>query len=295
MKRHELGASASSASQHTWVASATRDAIQPHAGKTSHVTLRRGATLHAMRLASMMICALPLLTIGACKTTEDPSGSADASDSSDTADTSDSGGEDELPEGWENAQPIALAQAPASGGCDSGTGVSLEVGLVAGRVQAVVDGLMTGCGEGYEGFVRERDGGGYDLLVQPIDMHPLGLPGCVCNRRFRGVLGNGEVGMPVDVYRRVSFEEDPAGTVDAVGSATIEDVPAGCAALEPCDAQTPCSNEGNEDPNEYWDICVDLQGCGGSVCVSHEEACMIDCGVLDCVSLESNPEQVSCE
>ncbi|MCA9697613.1 MAG: hypothetical protein KC431_08815 [Myxococcales bacterium] len=203
-------------------------------------------------------------------------------------------GDYELPAGWEQARHIDLAQSPATDGCGSEAAVTVEAGVSEGRLQVVVDDLMLSCGEAHEGFIKARDGGGWDLLLQPVDMHPPGLAGCGCASRLRGDLGDGTAGTVVDVYRRGSLEENPAGTVDSVGSAAAADMPAGCDALEPCDGVTPCANAGNEDPDEYWEQCISLAACGGAVCVSYEDACMIRCGELECAILESYPEQVSC-
>lgn len=203
------------------------------------------------------------------------------------------GSDYELPAGWEDARRIEVFQGPATAGCSSETSISVNADVNEGRVGAVVDGVVLSCAQPYEGFVREREGG-WDLLLQPVDMHPDGLAGCVCATKLRGVLGSGAVGDEVAVFQRPSFEEDAEGEPVALGNANAQDVPAGCADLVPCDVDTPCANAGNEDPEEYWEDCISVVDCG-AVCISPQEACMIECGTLDCAILESYPEQVSCE
>jgi hypothetical protein len=198
----------------------------------------------------------------------------------------------ELPAGWEDARRVEIFQGPATDGCASQPTTTVDADMREGRVGVVVDGLVLSCSESYEGFVRAREGG-YDLLLQPVDMHPAGLAGCSCATKLRAAVGSGMAGAEVEVYWRPSFEADPVGQPTLVGNANAEEEPAGCEAFVPCNGDTFCSNEGNEDPEEYIETCYVVSGCG-PVCISPEEACMIDCGTVDCAHQESYPLGTAC-
>ncbi|MCA9300560.1 MAG: hypothetical protein KDA28_15925 [Phycisphaerales bacterium] len=85
-----------------------------------------------------------------------------------------------LPEGWEDARPVAsLVQTECGGSPYEAFDERVEVDLASDPL--VVEAFETHfrCAQDVEGFVRE-EGDAVEVLVQPIDMTPKVVAGCDC-------------------------------------------------------------------------------------------------------------------
>lgn len=146
-----------------------------------------------MRLAAVPLAAFAALPIAAC-------------------------GPD-LPEGWEDAEPIEdFTQHACEGDPYSGTPAVVTAQAADGGVDVVYDKAHFRCEQDVEGFYK-ADGGLVSVLVQPVDMNPAAVAGCDC---LYGI----EMGIPVaadtvTVWRRWDNVNDPNDPVEE-GTATVE-------------------------------------------------------------------------
>lgn len=199
----------------------------------------------------------------------------------------------DLPAGWEGARHVAIFLGPEGESCaeDAPLEEGLSAGLRDGRVRLVYEHGTYSCAEDHEAFVRER-AGGFDVLLQPVEMHPDALAGCMCNYRARLEVGAGAAGAEVSLYRRNNYEVEADPQPALIGSAAVEEA-ADCAGLTACDVDNGCDFEGEIDGQELG--CVQLPSCGGAYCVFTAEACVMECGRPSCLLMESYPAQVGCQ
>jgi len=200
----------------------------------------------------------------------------------------------DLPDGWEGATHVAVFQGPEGEDCDpyDPPAESVAAGLHDGAVRLVYEHGVFNCAEDHEAFVRERDGG-YDVLLQPVDMNPDALAGCMCAYRVRIPVGPGAAGTAVTLFRRNNHEVEEDPQPWQVGTAAVAEETGDCAGLESCGVDDGCEPEGQIDGLEFG--CVDLPSCGGAFCVYTGEACTMECGEPSCEIMESYPAQVGCE
>jgi hypothetical protein len=126
----------------------------------------------------------------------------------------------DLPEGWEDAQPIADLEQAA---CESGaydTGVVSEVTATAtdGSVDVTATEVQFRCSQAVEGFWR-ASGEGADVLLQAVVMNPSSVAKCDCLYDFAMVVPTGA--SAVTVYARgdhQSGRDEPS----EVGTAAVE-------------------------------------------------------------------------
>jgi hypothetical protein len=200
----------------------------------------------------------------------------------------------DLPDGWDGAVHVEIFQGPEGEDCgpDDQLPEAVAAGLNAGTVRLVYEHGVFNCAEDHEAFVREREGG-YDVLLQPIDMSPDALAGCMCAYRVRVPVGAGATGTEVSLYRRNNREVEADPKPWLVETAAVAEETGDCTGLESCDAESGCEFEGDIDGLEFG--CVELPSCGGAFCVYTGEACTMECGEPACSIMESYPAQVGCE
>lgn len=200
----------------------------------------------------------------------------------------------DLPAGWEGALHVEVFQGPEGEDCDAydPPPEAVAAGLHDGAVRLVYEHGVFNCAEDHEAFVRERDGG-YDVLLQPVDMRPDALAGCMCAYRVRIPVGAGAEGTEVSLLRRNNreVEDDPQPWL--VQAVAVADGTGDCEGLESCSVDAGCEFEGQIDGLEFG--CVDLPSCGGAFCVYTGEACTLECGEPFCQIMESYPAQVGCD
>jgi hypothetical protein len=200
----------------------------------------------------------------------------------------------DLPAGWEGALHVEVFQGPEGEDCDAYDPPAevVAAGLHEGAVRLVYEHAVFNCAEDHEAFVRERQGG-YDVLLQPIDMNPDALAGCMCAYRVRIPIGTGAAGTEVSLFRRNNreVEEDPQPWL--VEAVAVGEEEGDCAGLASCNVETGCEFEGQIDGLEFG--CVELPSCGGAFCVYTGEACTMECGEPTCQIMESYPVQVGCD
>lgn len=125
----------------------------------------------------------------------------------------------DLPEGWEDAQPIEdFTQRACEGDPYGGVEPVVTAQKADGGVNVVYDQAHFRCAQDVEGFYLASDGA-LSVLVQPIDMNPRAVAGCDC-------LYTLEMGLPVEgdavtVWRRWDNVNDPNDPVE-IGTATVE-------------------------------------------------------------------------
>jgi hypothetical protein len=129
--------------------------------------------------------------------------------------------------------------------------------------------------------------------LQPIDMKPDALAGCMCSYRVRVPIGPGQTGTEISLFRRNNreVEDDPQPWLVDTTAVEVDD--GDCSGLESCSVETGCAFEGQIDELEFG--CVDLPSCGGAFCVYTGEACVMECGEPACQIVESYPAQVGCD
>lgn len=125
----------------------------------------------------------------------------------------------DLPEGWEDAEPIDdFVQRACEGDPYAGTPATVTAQAADGAVDVVYDKAHFRCAQDVEGFYR-ADGAAVSVLVQPVDMDPEMVAKCDC-------LYTIEMGIPVaaetvTVFRRWDNINDPNDPVEE-GTATVE-------------------------------------------------------------------------
>lgn len=125
----------------------------------------------------------------------------------------------DLPEGWEDAEPIAdFAQTDCGESPYDGYEVLLSATAAGGGVDLVYDHAHFRCEQEVEGFYRV-DGDRLSVLVQPVDMHPSVVAACDC--LYTVTMGLPETGAEVEVWRRWDDINDPNDPV-SVGTVTVE-------------------------------------------------------------------------
>jgi hypothetical protein len=86
----------------------------------------------------------------------------------------------ELPDGWEDAQPVAsLEQTECAGNPYEAFDERVESDLTGDPLVVEVFESPFRCEQDVEGFWK-RDGDDVEVLVQPIDMNPGVVAGCDC-------------------------------------------------------------------------------------------------------------------
>lgn len=126
----------------------------------------------------------------------------------------------DLPAGWENAQPIEdFHQQECTGSAyDTGIVVTVEAAAASGKTDVTADSVGFRCAQDVEGFWQEGDGGA-DVLVQPVDMNPTAVAGCDCLYRLDMVLPT--LAEAVSVYSRGDHQSG-RDTPELIGEATVE-------------------------------------------------------------------------
>lgn len=200
----------------------------------------------------------------------------------------------DLPEGWEGATHVEVFQGPEGEDCDPENQQSevIAAGLHEGSIRLVYEHGVFNCAEDHEAFVREREGG-YDVLLQPIEMNPDALAGCMCNYRVRIPVGTGAAGTEASLYRRNNHEVENDPQPWLIETVTVAEETGDCVGLVSCGVDNGCDIEGQIDDLEFG--CVELPSCGGAFCVYTGEACTMECGDPTCSIMESYPAQVGCE
>lgn len=99
----------------------------------------------------------------------------------------------DLPDGWEQAQPVEELVQRECGGSPYDTGVVAGVEADLGADPLTVDATSVPfrCAQDVEGFWKQ-DGDTVEVLVQPIDMHPSRVAACDCLYDLEIVVGSPE-------------------------------------------------------------------------------------------------------
>ncbi|HEX7479966.1 MAG TPA: hypothetical protein VF331_19340 [Polyangiales bacterium] len=110
----------------------------------------------------------------------------------------------DLPAGWSGAERITQFTQMECGGHPGIPGAPPEAIQAVGTVNGLdvdYEHANFRCDQQVEGFAR-RTGPALDMLVQPIDMHPVNVAGCDCSYHIKASI-RVEVGtFKVSVYRR---------------------------------------------------------------------------------------------
>lgn len=87
----------------------------------------------------------------------------------------------DLPEGWENAQPVEdFHQEECAGSAyDTGVVVSVDAQALGDATDLAVGSAHFRCAQEVEGFWRDASDGA-EVLIQPVDMDPWGVAACDC-------------------------------------------------------------------------------------------------------------------
>lgn len=127
----------------------------------------------------------------------------------------------DLPEGWEEAEPVEDLEQTDCEGSPYDTGWTEAMSAEAGSpgLRVIGDPLHFRCAQEVEGFYMSS-GDQVDVLIQPKDMDPRAVAGCDCLYRV-------EAGVPlappaeVTLWRRWDNINDPNDPVE-VGSAHVD-------------------------------------------------------------------------
>lgn len=126
----------------------------------------------------------------------------------------------DLPEGWENAQPIDEFHQAACEGTPYDTGVVVTVAATAAgdMTDVVADKVQFRCAQDVEGFWQEGADGA-EVLVQPIDMNPAQVAGCDCLYTLDMALPT--IAEAVVVYTRGDHQSG-RDTPEVIGQDTVD-------------------------------------------------------------------------
>jgi hypothetical protein len=179
------------------------------------------------------------------------------------------------PEGWEDAVAVDLYWGPYQGEYDFGEIESfVAAGARGGQVYLVYENGVYEAGPDYKAYVRTVSGK-YEVLIQPEVMDPAGVSG-TSSRTIRLLLGPGEEGTEVEVFRRNHRLSDPKGKVISEGRATAGGAE-GDRITASCDSVVDC--EALEDPDavQTWG-CFQVRAWSEPTCLWDDEACWLECG-----------------
>jgi hypothetical protein len=208
----------------------------------------------------------------------------------------------QLPEEWQDAKkvPLSMTRAPDEGaGVDAGQSEWEEID---GDMRlAVRDGNgylsyvgYSGCSDPYDAYADKSENTYRVLLVMTsYDVFACG-DGLYT---YHIALGASDKNTKVELYRQQAL----GGTIVKLASARAENGTADCVGLTRCDADNPCENENvvspDDDPINMPPgrmNCTVLDACEGAVCAYTREACVIQCGLVECAMLKSYPLQLAC-
>lgn len=194
-----------------------------------------------------------------------------------------------LPKGFENAAKVEVAMGviwDAESLCDADAPPELLVAEVEGELRVAYRDCFACRWEKLEAFVKRKDAG-FEILFQPVQTDAVNACGD-SSYTLRLYAGEGNVGDTVSVFTRGDLDSEPVKRAEVVAAAEAVD----CAGLAPCGVESPCVHEGekmDERGDDYTMGCTSLPSCGGAFCIWDAEACMLECGGLDCAMGESYP------
>lgn len=81
-------------------------------------------------------------------------------------------------------------------------------------------------------------------------------------------------------------DQTPPASTGGAGAPASSAASRECSRLERCAVESPCAT-GLQ--------CITVRSCGFPVCITHQEACQLECGRSTCALLESMPAQISCQ
>jgi hypothetical protein len=178
------------------------------------------------------------------------------------------------PEGWEDAADVEPYWGPYQGDFGEERESSVAAGAREGQVYLVYENGVYEAGPDYDVYIRTVSGK-YEVLIQPHVMDPAGISESSF-RTVRMLLGPGEEGTEVEVFRRNHRLLDPEGKVVSEGSATAGGAE-GDRITASCDSAGDC--EALEDPDvvQTWG-CFQIGAWGEPTCLWDGEACWLECG-----------------
>ena len=125
----------------------------------------------------------------------------------------------DLPEGWEDAEPIDnFGQSECAGDPYGETETEVRATVGGPGIEIIAEPMHFRCAQEVEGFLRQQ-GDALDVLVQPVDMDPSAVAGCDC-------LYTITAGLPFDppatitVYQRWDNLNEPNDPLE-VASTTV--------------------------------------------------------------------------
>jgi hypothetical protein len=203
----------------------------------------------------------------------------------------------DLPAGWTEAEHVETFMGPRKPTEAGEDGGEVLVAASSGdEVRVYYRGVFP-CVEPYTAFVRPASAGGYDVLVQPVEIHPAGVNACGSDLYdLRFFVGEGQADTSINLYRRGSDKSADYPVPALVGSVVAGAEQGDCADLAACGTDAPCDGEGaHSDEITDWTLgCYQLPSCGGARCAWDGEACLLECQHTACAVLESYPAQLDC-
>jgi hypothetical protein len=208
-----------------------------------------------------------------------------------------------LPEDWQDMKEVPLSMTFVHSEWDeSDAALDKWEELIGEMHLAVRNGKgyvsyvgYSGCGDPYEAYA-DRIGNTYRVLISHAFV---GFNGCGSSLyTYHIALGASDMNTKIELYKQIEL----GGEIELLASAQAEDHTADCIGLTPCDAETPCEYENmpQSDVDTPFNMppgrmnCTYLDACEGAVCAYTREACVMQCGSVECASLESYPLQLSC-
>lgn len=130
--------------------------------------------------------------------------------------------EPELPEGWEEAEPVVeFSQSPCGGDpVAEPQDQSINVTTGGGTADVVWENARFRCDQAVEGFLR-RTAGALDLLVQPTDLNPDEVARCDCYYTLNAGFNTADSDRTFTFYTRADEVGGPSSP-SRVGSVTVE-------------------------------------------------------------------------
>ena len=194
----------------------------------------------------------------------------------DAADTS-----ADLPEGWENAQPVDHFISQWTDEYPFEPDASVEIGVSErdSGLSVAVANVPFWWTEYYQTFLNQKKDNVYELLIQPTDMSadanvPIGNGGYEPWSNYRVLIDGGKSVDVVRIYRRESrfYEEDPIPKL--LGEASAIEY-GDCIILDACVDSGDCVPDpevggGNPELGEYFD-CFPIESCNGHFCAWNTE------------------------
>ncbi len=202
----------------------------------------------------------------------------------------------DLPDAFDGAVQVEVTMGAVGGGadiCDGGAAASeLKATVVDGNIRVLFEGCFPCEVEKQEAFVKQTDNGCQILFRPPVLEYHNACGSHLYDMRL--MAGPGGAGDTVTVFTQATRDDEPVHKAETPVFAD----PVDCANLTPCSIDTPCDREGfamDERSDEYYMGCTTLESCGGSFCIWDQEACMMECGTTDCMTLDTDPPVPSCE